>query len=144
MRDSTSWYSRVVAMVPKDAVAATAIDESEAEADVRELVTRITAALGVEARVDVREDDESLVATCTAAGNAPNGTGCGLNMYCNAGSCQICANGSPCVPSTAPCNLGAIQCADGGIACNDTGSNLSPRFDDGRKDEATLRAAKTN
>ena len=65
------------------------------------------------------------VGTCTAAGNAPNGTGCGPNLYCNAGACQACANGSPCVPMSAACNVGSIQCADGGIACNDTGTKAA-------------------
>jgi spoIIIJ-associated protein len=57
----------VVAFLPADAVAASAIDESDQASDVRELLMRITGAIGVDARLDVREDDESLVATCTAA-----------------------------------------------------------------------------
>ena len=56
-----------VALLPADAVAVSAIDESDAASDVRGLMMRITGALGVEARVDVREDEESLTATCTAA-----------------------------------------------------------------------------
>ncbi len=59
--------ARVVAMVPADAVEATAIDESDAAADLRALLTRLTHVLGVDGRLDVREDDESLVATVTAA-----------------------------------------------------------------------------
>jgi spoIIIJ-associated protein len=59
--------ARVVASVPADAVAATAVDESELASDVRGLVARIVAALGVEARIDVREDEESVTATCAAA-----------------------------------------------------------------------------
>ena len=40
-------------------------DESEVARDVRELVERIAAALGVHCRVDVREDEDGLYATCT-------------------------------------------------------------------------------
>ncbi len=59
--------ARVVAMVPAEAVEATAIDESDAAADLRALLTRMTHVLGVDGRLDVREDDESIVATVTAA-----------------------------------------------------------------------------
>jgi len=59
--------ARVVALLPAAAAAVSAIDESDAASDVRGLMMRITGALGVEARVDVREDEESLTATCTAA-----------------------------------------------------------------------------
>ncbi|HEY4413269.1 MAG TPA: RNA-binding cell elongation regulator Jag/EloR [Gaiellaceae bacterium] len=59
--------ARVVAMVPEDAVATVAVDESELAADVRVLMLRATAALGVEARIDVHEDDELVTATCFAA-----------------------------------------------------------------------------
>jgi spoIIIJ-associated protein len=58
--------ARVVALLPAEAVAASAIDESDAAAELRVLVMHITGALGVEARVDVREDDDTLVATCSA------------------------------------------------------------------------------
>jgi spoIIIJ-associated protein len=57
--------ARVIAMAP--ASAAAAIDESDFAAELRSLLMRITAALGIDARIDVREDDESLVATCSAA-----------------------------------------------------------------------------
>jgi spoIIIJ-associated protein len=58
--------ARVVASLPDDAVEAAAVDESELAADVRSLVRRITSTLGVGARVDVREDDDAVVATCSA------------------------------------------------------------------------------
>jgi spoIIIJ-associated protein len=58
--------ARVVASVPENAVEAAAIDESGLAADVRSVLVRITAALGVEARIDVHEDDEVLTATCSA------------------------------------------------------------------------------
>ena len=59
--------ARVVASVPEDALAAVAVDDSDLASDVRALVLRITAALGVDARIDVREDDETVTATCNAA-----------------------------------------------------------------------------
>ncbi|HEY6463894.1 MAG TPA: RNA-binding cell elongation regulator Jag/EloR [Polyangiaceae bacterium] len=59
--------ARVVASVPANAVAVVAVDESDFAADVRGLVGRVTASLGVEARIDVREDDDVVTATCFAA-----------------------------------------------------------------------------
>jgi len=59
--------ARVVASIPADAVATAAVDESDFAADVRALMQRVTAALGVEARVDVREDEDAVTATCFAA-----------------------------------------------------------------------------
>jgi spoIIIJ-associated protein len=40
-------------------------DESEGARRVRELVERVVGAIGVSARIDVREDDEEIVATCS-------------------------------------------------------------------------------
>ena len=57
--------ARVVAMAPADAVVE--IDESDFASDLRGLLAQITIALGVDARIDVYEDEESVVATCTAA-----------------------------------------------------------------------------
>ncbi len=57
--------ARVVAMAPPGAVVE--IDESDFASDLRGLLAQITIALGVEARIDVHEDEESVVATCTAA-----------------------------------------------------------------------------
>jgi spoIIIJ-associated protein len=58
--------ARVVAIAPATAVTAAAIDESDMASDVRSLLVRITAVLGVDARIDVREDDERVLATCSA------------------------------------------------------------------------------
>jgi spoIIIJ-associated protein len=58
--------ARVIASLPDDAVEAVALDESELAADVRSLVRRITMTLGVGGRVDIREDDDAVVATCSA------------------------------------------------------------------------------
>src|SRR5439155_18206449 len=59
--------ARVVASVPAASIEVTAVDESGLASDVRSLLARITGALGVEARIDVREDDESVVATSVAS-----------------------------------------------------------------------------
>jgi spoIIIJ-associated protein len=58
--------ARVVASVPADAVETVALDESDLAADVRSLVGLITSTLGVAARIDIREDDDTIVATCSA------------------------------------------------------------------------------
>jgi spoIIIJ-associated protein len=58
--------ARVVATVPEDvAAAAEHRDESALAADARALVTRIVATLEVDARLDVREDDEAVTVTCS-------------------------------------------------------------------------------
>jgi spoIIIJ-associated protein len=55
--------ARVVASAPADALAAAVIEESDAASDVRSLLAGIAGALGVETRIDVREDDEAVTAT---------------------------------------------------------------------------------
>jgi len=57
--------ARVLASAPAAALDAAGIDESELAADARTLVMRVTTALGVEGRVDVVEDDATIVITCT-------------------------------------------------------------------------------
>ena len=52
--------ARVLASVAPDAPAGDRSDESELAAEVRSLVERIVSGIGVEARVDVHEDDEAL------------------------------------------------------------------------------------
>jgi len=59
--------ARVIASISEDAVYAVAIDESPLAADVRLLVGRISATLGVTGHLDVREDDASVTATVSAA-----------------------------------------------------------------------------
>ncbi len=56
--------ARVVAVLDEDG-AGEPVEESELAAEVRELLVRITAEIGVECRVDIREDDESLAAVCS-------------------------------------------------------------------------------
>jgi len=59
--------ARVLALLPAAAAEAaqTAVEEGGLAGDARALVSRIVAALGVEARVDVREDEEAVVITCS-------------------------------------------------------------------------------
>ena len=59
--------ARVVASAPAGAAAhdRESRDESDAARLVRELVERVVGAIGVSTRVDVREDEEEIVATCT-------------------------------------------------------------------------------
>jgi spoIIIJ-associated protein len=59
--------ARVIAHLPGDAAEAFSFDESEQAADARGLVMRLLGALGVEAHVDVREDDDTVTVTCTGA-----------------------------------------------------------------------------
>ncbi|HET7566370.1 MAG TPA: RNA-binding cell elongation regulator Jag/EloR [Gaiellaceae bacterium] len=59
--------ARVVAAVPAEVAEAAeaAVAEGGPGADARALVARIVAALGIEARVDVHEEDDALVVTCS-------------------------------------------------------------------------------
>ncbi|MDX6470285.1 MAG: spoIIIJ-associated protein [Gaiellaceae bacterium] len=59
--------ARVLAAVPLEAVEVAAGDESGLAAEARSLVNRITLALGVDGRVDVVEDDSTIVVTCSGA-----------------------------------------------------------------------------
>jgi spoIIIJ-associated protein len=58
--------ARVVAIVDEDAAAVgPPVEESELGAEVRELVERVVDALGVHCRIDVHEDDVSVIASCS-------------------------------------------------------------------------------
>jgi spoIIIJ-associated protein len=59
--------ARVVAHLPAEAAEAVVFDESEQAAEARGLVSRILGALGVEGRIDVHEDDDSITVTCGGA-----------------------------------------------------------------------------
>jgi spoIIIJ-associated protein len=60
--------ARVVAIASAAAVVTeAAIDESDLASDARQLIARITSALGVDGRIDVREDDETVAVTCWPA-----------------------------------------------------------------------------
>jgi spoIIIJ-associated protein len=59
--------ARVLAKASQESLDATAIDESGLAAEARSLVSRVTSALGVDGRVDVVEDDSTIVVTCSGA-----------------------------------------------------------------------------
>ena len=59
--------ARVVARIPEDALDVPSPDESDLAGDVRRILALTTAALGIDARIDVREEDETLTATVGAA-----------------------------------------------------------------------------
>jgi spoIIIJ-associated protein len=59
--------ARVVAHLPADAVDAIELDESEPATEARLLLTRVVDALGVDGRVDLREDDDAITLTCSGA-----------------------------------------------------------------------------
>jgi spoIIIJ-associated protein len=56
--------ARVIAIVSADATAAVAEDESELAAEVRELVQRTVDGIGVNARLVLEEDDETITVSC--------------------------------------------------------------------------------
>jgi hypothetical protein len=58
---------------------------------------------------------------CTPAGDEPNGTPCGADLFCTNGACTSCTPGATCVPAGKPCNVGSVSCSTG-LACADTGS----------------------
>jgi len=59
--------ARVLARAPEESLHATAVDESGLAAESRSLVSQVTRALGVDGRVDVVEDDSTVVVTCSGA-----------------------------------------------------------------------------
>jgi spoIIIJ-associated protein len=61
--------ARVLAHIPEGALEMEPLDESGLAGDVRSLLVLVTAALGIDARIDIREDDETVIAT-VGAGDA--------------------------------------------------------------------------
>ncbi len=59
--------ARVVASIDSDSVGKPAEAESDVGAQVRDLVERIVAGIGVRCRIDIDEDDEVLTATCSGS-----------------------------------------------------------------------------
>jgi spoIIIJ-associated protein len=59
--------ARVIAQAPAEALEGEPIDESDLAAELRALVVRITNAFGVDGSIDVREDEDTLVVTCSGA-----------------------------------------------------------------------------
>jgi hypothetical protein len=55
--------------------------------------------------------------TCTMTANMlPNGTTCGTDRVCNAGTCSACTAGAACQPANV-CKIGATSCATGSSVC---------------------------
>ncbi|MCA1827426.1 MAG: hypothetical protein LC689_10890, partial [Myxococcales bacterium] len=64
---------------------------------------------------------------CTDLGTAKtDGTACGQNQVCFAGSCNACAAGQDCTPASNPCHLGSIACGSGQPVCVDQQTNRAP------------------
>ena len=59
--------ARVVASIDSDAVGKPAEADSDLAGQVRDLVERIAAGIGVRCRIDIEEDDEVLTATCSGS-----------------------------------------------------------------------------
>jgi spoIIIJ-associated protein len=61
--------ARVVASIDSDSVGSGSSDEAESElgGQVRDLIERITAGIGVRCRIDIEEDDGTLVASCSGS-----------------------------------------------------------------------------
>ena len=57
--------ARVVAHLPAEAVESGATDESDQAAEARALMARVLAALRVDGRADVREDEDTVTITCS-------------------------------------------------------------------------------
>jgi spoIIIJ-associated protein len=59
--------ARVIAHLPAEAAEAATLAESDLATDARMLVARILDAFGVEGRLDLREDDDTVTVTCSGA-----------------------------------------------------------------------------
>jgi spoIIIJ-associated protein len=59
--------ARVVAQVDADSAQGSTDGESELAGDIRDLLERITAGIGVRCRIDIFEDDETVTASCSGS-----------------------------------------------------------------------------
>jgi spoIIIJ-associated protein len=59
--------ARVVALVDEESTQGSTDGDSELAADVRDLLERITAGIGVRCRIDILEDDETITASCSGS-----------------------------------------------------------------------------
>jgi spoIIIJ-associated protein len=59
--------ARVVALVEAEAAQGSTDGDSELAAEVRDLLERITAGIGVRCRIDILEDDETVTASCSGS-----------------------------------------------------------------------------
>jgi len=62
---------------------------------------------------------------CNDTGNAAkDGTPCGTNLVCRAGTCVACQSGASCTPTNV-CDLGTLDCKSGSTTCTDTGKAVA-------------------
>src|SRR6202142_3879630 len=67
-------------------------------------------------------DCSSGTGVCKVNGNAPDGTSCGMALYCAAGACAPCLVGTSCQPASNACHAGKITACTAGIqTCSDLG-----------------------
>ncbi len=59
--------ARVVALVDAESAESSTDGDSELGADVRDLIERITSGIGVRCRIDILEDDETVIASCSGS-----------------------------------------------------------------------------
>jgi spoIIIJ-associated protein len=59
--------ARVVALVEAEAAQGSTDGESELASDVRDLLERITAGIGIRCRIDIAEDDSTVIASCSGS-----------------------------------------------------------------------------
>jgi spoIIIJ-associated protein len=59
--------ARVVALVDAEAAQGSTDGESELASDVRDLLERITAGIGIRCRIDIAEDDDTVTASCSGS-----------------------------------------------------------------------------
>jgi spoIIIJ-associated protein len=59
--------ARVVALVDAESAESSTDGDSELGADVRDLIERITAGIGVRCRIDILEDEETVIASCSGS-----------------------------------------------------------------------------
>jgi hypothetical protein len=56
--------------------------------------------------------------------SVPDGTTCGTDAVCYAGTCSACLADLPCTPAGNACHVGRTSCATGVSVCVDTGVNV--------------------
>ncbi len=70
-------------------------------------------------KVGVTDCSGGAPATCANVVNAPDGTNCGNNMFCQTGQCRTCVSNAACHPNGDLCKQGTLSC-NGGMTCNFT------------------------
>ncbi|MGA8892725.1 MAG: fibronectin type III domain-containing protein [Anaeromyxobacteraceae bacterium] len=68
------------------------------------------------------------IAACTETANVADGSTCGTDQVCSAGTCVGCTAGVTCTPSN-PCVAGATSCATGASVCAESSVPATPIAD---------------